>query len=104
MTEKIEEERFYKKVNKIENLVFKIEEYAKGKINDVKRGAETPILAALLLQKYGEGIIQSVITIYDDNRIADFIQVTLDREVSKIDPEWREHAKERWERRPADIV
>ncbi|MBA4688596.1 MAG: hypothetical protein H2184_15705 [Candidatus Galacturonibacter soehngenii] len=90
--------------NYIENLIIKIREYARNRTSDIKRGAETPALAALLLQKYGEGIIDAIISVSDSNRVADPIQKVLDEELFKIDPEWKEHNKERWEGRPADIV
>lgn len=90
--------------NDIEKLITKIKDYAKSRESDIKRGAEAPRLAALLLQKYGEGIIEAVSVILDTPRAADAIQNVLDEETLKIDPEWQEHGKERWKGRPADIV
>ena len=37
----------------IELLVREVQKHASGRSRDVERGAETPRLAALLLQKYG---------------------------------------------------
>ncbi len=88
----------------IEKIIYKIKEYAYGKMNDVKRGLETPRLAALLLQKYGCGMVDAVTVFYDTPRAADPIYKILDEETSKIDPEWRMHNKERWESRPVDIL
>ncbi|HFK1747742.1 TPA: hypothetical protein ACGX4N_004606 [Bacillus cereus] len=55
----------------IEMLIKKIREYANGRRNDVARGAETPRLAAHLLEKYGIGMIDAVSTIYEPPRAAD---------------------------------
>ncbi len=87
----------------IEKITYKLKEYSQGKINDVKRGAETPRLAGLLLQKYGCGLVDAVTVFYDNPRVADSIYKILDEETFKIDPEWKMNNKERWESRPADI-
>ena len=88
----------------IELLVNRVREYARQRASDVTRGAETPRLAAVLLQKYGCGVADAVSTIFDNARAADPISQVLDEETAKIDPDWREHNRERWEGRPADIV
>jgi hypothetical protein len=87
----------------IDFLIQKVKRYAKGRAECVSRGTETPHLAALLLQKYGLGITDAVSLIYDNPRAADPIYRVVDEEVAKIDPQWREHMRERWERQPADI-
>lgn len=87
----------------IEKLILKIKEYAKGRKSNVIRGAETPILAALLLQKYGIGIIEATAIIYDSPRITDQLYRILDEEVFQIDPDWEEHGRKRWEKRPANL-
>ena len=90
----------------MEQLVWKIQEYAKGRASDVARGAETPKLAALLLQKYGYGIADAVYVLFDNGMDIDKSDIynVVDKEVAKIDPNWRENAKKRWEGRPADVV
>lgn len=88
----------------VERLVDQVKTYANGRTKDVARGAETPRLAALLVQKYGRGVIDAVATIFDSPRVADLISKTVDEEVTKIDPLWREHDRERWAGRPADVV
>ncbi len=45
-------------------LIRQVEEYAAGKIGDVARGSETPRLAALLMQKYGRGIVDAVAVVF----------------------------------------
>lgn len=88
----------------VERLVLKVRDYAGSRAQDVARGAETPRLAALLLQKYGQGVMDAVATIYDSPRAADAISQALDEETARIDPDWREHNRERWAGRPADVV
>jgi hypothetical protein len=93
-----------KNTNITEKYIKLIKDYAAGRASDVKRGAETPWLAATLLQKYGTGIVDAVICFYDDNRAADKIKNVLDEEVVKIDHNWVEHMRERWDGCPADII
>lgn len=88
----------------VDQLVIKVKEYADGRAKDVERGAETPRLAALLLQKYGRGVIEAVSLIFDTPRAADPISKVLDEETTRIDPQWRKHNRRRWEARPADLT
>lgn len=92
------------KEHAVAQLVRQVRDYAGGRANDVARGAETPRLAALLLQKYGRGVADAVATIYDSPRAADAIYQALDEETARIDPDWREHDRERWAGRPADVL
>lgn len=88
----------------IERLVHQVKDYASGRAKDVARGAETPRLAALLVQKYGRGVVDAVAAIFDTPRAADPISKVVDEETAKIDSLWREHDRERWAGRPADVV
>lgn len=88
----------------VERLVQQGKDYAAGRASDVARGAETPRLAALLLQKYGRGVVDAVSEIFESPRAADPIGRMLDDEATKIDPHWREHDRERWGGRPADVI
>lgn len=88
----------------VERLVQQVKDYANGRTKDVARGAETPRLAAVLVQKYGRGVTDAVATIFDSPRAADPILKAVDEETAKIDPLWREHDKDRWAGRPADVV
>lgn len=88
----------------VERLMQQVQEYAAGRATDVARGAETPHLAALLVQKYALGVTDAVGVVFQNSRAADRIQLLADEEVAKIDPLWREHARERWSGRPADVV
>ena len=88
----------------VARLVQQVKDYANGRAQDVARGAETPRLAALLVQKYGRGVVDAVATVFDSPRAADPISRAVDDETEKIDPLWREHERERWAGRPADVV
>lgn len=70
----------------VDRLVQQVKDYASGRAKDVVRGAETPRLAGLLLQKYGRGMVDAVVTIFDDLRSADAISKVVDDETTKIDP------------------
>lgn len=88
----------------VEQLERQIREFARSRAKDVERGAETPRLAALILQKYGRGVVDAVSTIFDSPRVADPIYKAIDEETFLIDPNWKEHDRERWKWRPADIM
>ncbi|RRS01188.1 hypothetical protein EIP75_21675 [Aquabacterium soli] len=88
----------------VELLVAQVKDYASDRAKDVARGAETPRLAALLVQKYGRGVVDAVATIFETPRAADPIFKAVDEETAKIDPLWREHNRERWAGRPADVI
>lgn len=87
----------------VERLVQQVRQYAAGRASDVARGAETSQLAALLVQKYGRGVVDAVVVIYNTPRAADPIAEVVDEETAKIDPLWRDHDRERWAARPADL-
>jgi hypothetical protein len=82
----------------------KVREYAKGRQQDVARGAERPRLAALLVQKYGRGIVDTVALLFDSPRAADSISKVVDEETAIIDPDWQENDRQRWAARPADLA
>lgn len=82
-----------------------LEDYARSRERDVARGAETPELGALLVQKYGYGLNQALRIAAD---IADEPPPSLihdvDRLVGEIDPAWREHQERRYAALPASLV
>lgn len=88
----------------IELLQAHVRDYARQRAKDVARGAETPRLAALLVQKYGKGVVDALAVVFDSARSADPVMAVVDEEVSRIDPLWQEHNRERWAGRPADVV
>jgi hypothetical protein len=79
-----------------------LRDYASSRKNDVLRGAETPHLAALLLQKYGYGLCDSFAAIYEGLGPAPTYH-DVDILVSEIDPDWKTNADARWASRPADL-
>ena len=87
----------------IDRLVADVRDFARSRAKDVARGAETPRLAATLLQKYGAGVVSAVKHITDGARAADPVQRALDEETRKIDPDWQETDRARWAARPADL-
>jgi hypothetical protein len=85
-----------------EAALAKLAEYAQGRISDVKRGAETAELAALLLQKYGYGLCDALAVCYPESGPCPTYH-DVDRMVESIDPDWRESARKRWAAKPAGI-
>jgi hypothetical protein len=77
-----------------------IRDYARSRRNDVGRNAETPELAATLVDKFGTGLIQGA-------RLIEFdvgpLRKELDRLVLDIDPDFVLNRQKRWAARPASI-
>jgi hypothetical protein len=87
-----------------EQLLEDLEGYGEGRLKDVRRGAETPALAALLLEKYGYGLSQAL------RRAAEVMAVPhvdltpeVDRWTHEIDPHFDAHRQQRWSARPAGL-
>ena len=102
MENKISQER----INKIKlNIIKKINEYAQGRESDIKRGAETPKLAALLVEKYVWGAHETL------NQMEEIGLKSISEEILKegdslcysMDPDFDNHRKMRWAARPADL-
>ncbi len=85
-----------------EDILRKLADYAQGRKSDVARGAETPHLAALLLQKYGYGLCDAFGEVFGRGELGP-TYADVDHAVEEIDPDWRENGKKRWAGRPADI-
>ncbi len=75
-----------------------IQSYAQGRQKDVERGAETPELAALLLEKYALGVTMALNVIG-----IDFDMAEVDRLITEIDPCHVENRKARWKMHPAGV-
>lgn len=87
-------------------VIRELREYADGRKGDVARGAETPALAALLVEKYGYGLAKAASLLIDasDGYIKPpVVMDEVDALVAEIDPEWEAHRHLRWESHPADI-
>jgi hypothetical protein len=89
-----------------EAALAKLEEYARARQKDVARGAETPALAGLIVQKYGYGLVEAFQLIaerlHDGSRIGPTYS-DVDRAVAMVDPDWRENQQKRWAARPASL-
>ena len=79
--------------------------YAESRKKDVARGAETPELAALLVQKYGYGLADSasLAANLEDCPKPDLMK-DVDQLVASIDPDWRTHQQRRFDARPAALA
>lgn len=82
------------------SLIDEIQNYADGRKSDVARGAETPALAALMVEKYGEALAKAVHLLGADNS---HMMREIDRLVREIDPEYQKHRLYRFEARPAGL-
>ncbi|HGY8638657.1 TPA: hypothetical protein ACNTT7_003556 [Escherichia coli] len=51
-----------------------------------------------------KGVADALAVVFDSARSADPVMAVVDEEVSRIDPLWQEHNRERWAGRPADVV
>jgi len=81
------------------DVVAEARSYAASRANDVARGAETPELAALLLDKFGEGLAKAL----HIAGIESTVQREVDKLVREIDPDFEAHRKARWAARPAAL-
>lgn len=90
----------------LDRCIYEIKEYAKGRISDVKRGAETPRLAALMLEKYVIGFVNAIRCSEIDGyqNISQELQKLGDHLCLEIDPNLKENTKLRWDARPADLL
>lgn len=82
-------------------LLAELRLYANGRKTDIARGAESPALAGLMVEKYGYGLMKAA----DVMGVADVHLLTaeVDRLVNEIDPQHRKHQQYRWDSRPAGL-
>ena len=81
-------------------VVGEIHGYARSRRNDVARGAETAELAALMVEKYGQGMARALHIAGLDSEV----HRLLDGLVRVIDPEYEQNKKARWAAGPAGLV
>jgi hypothetical protein len=95
----VDAERFAE--SPVGRMISEIEQYAVGRKSDIDRGAETPALASLMVEKYGYGLMKAA----DLLGLADaqLLAATVDRLVVEIDPQFRKRQQYRWESRPAGL-
>lgn len=79
-----------------------LDSFARGRLRDVARGAETPALAALMTEKYGLGLAQAAALI-GERALANALVADLDRLVAAIDPQFLCNRQRRWAARPAGL-
>lgn len=82
-------------------LIAEARAYAQERKADIERGAETPALASLMVEKYGYGLMKAaeVLAMADSH----LLTAEVDRLVIEIDPQHRKHQQYRWESRPAGL-
>jgi hypothetical protein len=82
-----------------------LESYARSRNDAVARGAETPSLAALLVQKYGYGLAKALKLAAElSDHPAPELTSEVDRQVEAIDPHWRTNFELRINARPAALL
>ncbi len=81
-------------------VLAEIETYASSRKSDVARGAETPDFAALLVDKYGEGLAKALHIVGIDSQV----QQATDRLAREIDPDFDVHRRARWDAKPAGLA
>jgi hypothetical protein len=84
-----------------ERLLEELRIYAGGRQSDVTRGAETPELAALLLEKFGLGMAAAAKAL--EFNFGDLTR-EMDRLCVEIDPEFNASRQKRWAARPAGLI
>jgi hypothetical protein len=82
------------------DVIQDIRMYAQDRATDVARGAETPELAALLVDKYCEGMTKAL----HIAGLESAVRAEGDRLVREIDPDFDAHRKSRWAARPASLT
>jgi hypothetical protein len=83
-------------------LIEGIQRYAGKRVHDVTRGAETPALAALMVEKFGEGLMKAGYLLGVER--ADALRHEIDRLVREIDSDYPAHLQCRFEARPAGLA
>lgn len=82
------------------DVIADIRSYAASRASDVARGAETPELAALLVEKYCDGLCRALHIAGIDSGA----RAVGDRLVREIDPDFEIHKQARWSARPAALA
>jgi hypothetical protein len=82
------------------DVLVEMQQYAQSRINDVARGAETPELAALLVDKFCDGMAKALLIAGLDS----MVRAEGDRLVRVIDPDFDVHREARWAARPAALI
>jgi hypothetical protein len=86
----------------IKSLVQEVQRYAGKRLSDVARGLETPALAALMVEKFGEGLAKAAHLLGAEG--PGELEHEIDRLVREIDPQYSTHLQSRFEARPAGLA
>jgi hypothetical protein len=88
--------------NDVLALINEIQRYAGNRQSDVARGAETAAFAALMVEKFGEGLVKAgyLLGVEDSEELKQVIN----RLVREIDPQYPTHLQYRFEARPAGLA
>jgi hypothetical protein len=87
-------------------LQHRLWDYALRRQQEVHSGHETADLAGLLTQTYGFGLVEAVRALLgsDGDLVATPLLAAVDQAVAHLDPEWNQHATQRWAARPARLT
>ena len=83
-------------------LTNEIRRYAESRTHDVSRGAETPALAALMVEKFGEGLVKAGYLL--GLECSAELEHEISRLIREIDPYYPTHLQYRFEARPAGLA
>lgn len=88
-----------------EKLLQEVVDCANGRKSNIERGAETPELAALIVEKYGHGMARALRLLAGlaDCSVPD-LRKDVDGLVLEIDPRVEDNRSRRWAARPAEII
>jgi hypothetical protein len=81
-------------------------DYALCRQQAIQAGYDTAALAGLLTQTYGFGLVEAVRALLgpDGELVARPLLAEVDQAVAHLDPDWQQHATQRWAARPARLA
>lgn len=90
-------------LDSIERVAARLHEYSLQRQADIARGAQTPRLAAMLMQTYGLAMIDAAQDVFGQVHVRTELQRHLNEQTDSLDPSWRDSIQARLNLRPADI-
>jgi hypothetical protein len=87
-------------------LQHRLWDYALCRQQAIRAGHDTAALAGLLTQTYGFGLLEAVRALLgsDSALVATQLLADVDQAVAHLDPDWEQHATQRWAARPARLA
>lgn len=87
-------------------LTHRLWDFALRRQQAVSAGHETAELAGVLMQHYGSGMVETVRALLgrDGEVVATPLLASVEQAVAHLDPEWQQHATQRWAARPARLA